>query len=704
MSPTSNSATRPELPKFLPLQRSLRVHRRNGSTQVVVEDESRGKFYRLGAPEALFIETLIDNGSVADALSLTSQLDTSFNQETAVRLCNWLVANELAANEKPDTATETLQRPKPITVTPNPFGWVFFWKIPLINPNHWLGILVRYFGWFFSPRAMLVGLGIFLLGVVQTTGRWTEFTESYDHLFTSWRGLSLGIAWLVLKVIHETAHGATCRRYGGNVNEAGLAMMLLVPIAYVNVSSSWRFASRWQRLQVSLAGVVAELLIAGIALIAWNFVDSPQFKQVAADVVLLASVGSLLFNLNPLLKFDGYFVLADASGVDNLYSYGQRYARYFGARYMLGLEAEAPTLPSSRPAWIKLYGVAASIYRLFTTTGLIVAAAALFKGAGIIVALVGIFSFVINPIISLAKLLKKLHGEAQLSLGRLTLRLGLLGILAIGPLWLIPADLTWTSPAIVQYDPPAVLRSDTAGFIVELHAQDGETVTTGQPIVTLRNDVLELELAGLRKELAQIEQQILAAQWQADSSKLGDANSRKAGLMEQVEALQNQVDSLVIISPITGTLVARNLHLLVGTYVKAGHELAVVGSEDAKRLKVSITQREAKQANEWIQQPLRIVVNNQPTINAKMRRLETRADNIPPDDALLAVNGGPLATISAPDEKLHLSEPRVTGHIPLTSTQALQLRTGQRAYVSVSSCQQSLGSFLYEKLCQLTGF
>jgi putative peptide zinc metalloprotease protein len=565
-------------------------------------------------------------------------------------------------------------------------------------------MLVRYFGWFFSPQAMLVGLAIFLLGVVQTTGRWTEFSESYDNLFTSWRGLSLGIAWLVLKVIHETAHGATCRRYGGNVNEAGLAMMLLVPIAYVNVSSSWRFASRWQRLQVTLAGVVAELLIAGIALIAWNFVDSPQLKQVAADVVLLASVGSLLFNLNPLLKFDGYFVLADASGVDNLYSYGQRYARYFGARYILGLEAEAPTLPSSRPAWIKLYGVSASIYRLFTTTGLIVAAAALFKGAGIIIALVGIFSFVINPIISLAKLLKKLHGEAQLSLGRLTLRLGLLAILAIGPLWLIPADLTWTAPAIVQYDPPAVLRSGTAGFIIELHVQDGETVTTGQPIVTLRNDDLELELAGLRKELAQIEQQILAAQWQADSSKLGDANSRKAGLMEQVEALQNQVDSLVIISPITGTLVARNLHLLVGTYVKAGHELAVVGSEDAKRLKVSITQREAKQANDWIHQPLRIVVNHQPTINAKMRRLETRADNIPPDDALLAVNGGPLATISTPDEKLHLSEPRVSGHIPLTPTQALQLRTGQRAYVSISSCQQSLGSYLYEKLFRLTGF
>jgi hypothetical protein len=207
----------------------------------------------------------------------------------------------------------------------------------------------------------------------------------------------------------------------------------------------------------------------------------------------------------------------------------------------------------------------------------------------------------------------------------------------------------------------------------------------------------------LRKELAQTEQQILAAQWRADSSKLGDANSRKAGLVEQVEELQNQVDSLVLSSPITGTLVARNLHLLLGTYIKSGQELAVVGSEDAKRLKVSITQYEAKQSNGWINRPLRIVIHDQPTITAKLQRLETRADSSPPDDSLLAINGGLLPTISTTDNKLELSKPRVSGHIPLTPTQALPLRSGQRAYVSIGSSQQSVGSFVYDKLCSLSG-
>jgi putative peptide zinc metalloprotease protein len=699
---SENPAAPPALPESFPLRSELRVHARNGSTQIVLEDVKRAKFYRLGRAEALFVETLIENSSTAHALSRTSQVDPAFTIETAVGLCKWLALQELTAASQTTMTSPTGNQPASGTSV-NPFALAFFWKIPLINPDRWIQALVKYFGWCFSPASMLLGLVCFLFGVLQTTGRWEAFTNSYEGLFTSSRGLTLALAWLALKVIHETAHAATCRRYGGEVNDAGFAMILLMPIAYVNVTSSWRFASRWQRLQVTLAGVVSELFIAGLALIAWNLSDSLALKQVSADVVLLASVSSLLFNLNPLLKFDGYFALADATGVDNLYSYGQRYARYIGARYILGADAIAPILPSSRPVWIKLYGLSAAVYRVVTVTGLLVAAAALFNGAGVIIAIGGGFLFIVKPLAALAKQLWKLHVEAKLSVVRLAARLTLLATLAFGPLWIIPANLTWTVPAIVQYDPRAVLRARTDGFIKELHVLDGETLTAGQPIVTLRNDDLEFELSGLRKELAQTEQQILAAQWHADSSKLGDATSRRKGLVEQVEELQNQVDSLVLRSPITGTLVARNMHLLLGTYVKAGHELGIVGREDSKRLKVSITQYDAKQSARWINRPLRIVIANQPKITAMLSRLESRAGINPPDDSLLATNGGVLATVTASNDTFELSEPRVNGYIPLTATQACQLRSGQRAYVSIGSAHQSLGSLLYVRLSSLTG-
>lgn len=704
--PSVSPADPPALPTSFPLRSGLRVHLRNGATQVVLEDDNRSKFFRLGAAEGRYVETLIESGSTQDAFFLASQIDASFTIETAVGLCKWLASNELTEVQNPNTPAATGHPPASgstasSSATTNAFQLAFFWKVPLVNPDRWLLWLVRYFGWFFSPSAMLIGLACFVFGALLTSGRWTEFTDSYENLFTSWRGITLAIAWLVLKVIHETAHGATCRRHGGEVNDAGFAMILLMPIAYVNVTSSWRFASRWQRLQVTLAGVVAELFIAGVSLIAWNLLDSLPLKQAAADVVLLATVSSLLFNLNPLLKFDGYFALADVTGVDNLHNYGQRYAHYFGARYILGLDATPPILPSSRPGWIKLYGLSAAVYRVSVVTGLLLSAAALFQGAGIVIAIAGFVSFIVKPIATLARLLWKLHARAELSVVRLTARLGLLVMLALGPLWGIPVSFTWTAPAIVQYDPPAILRARAAGFVSELHVSNGEPVEAGQPIVTFRNDDLKLKLAKLRKELAQTEQQILAAQWYADSSKLGDANARKAGLIESVQELQDQVDSLVLRAPVTGKLVARNLHLLLGTYLKAGHELGIVGHEECKRLKVSITQYEAKQSDLWIDRPVHMFVSNQPTITAVLTRLETRADSNPPDASLLASNGGSLATISNPEDRLELSEPRVNGYILLTPPQALQLRSGQRAYVSIRSSRQSIGHFLYVKLASL---
>ncbi|TWU01377.1 biotin/lipoyl-binding protein [Neorhodopirellula pilleata] len=690
-----NAAAVPGLPELMPLRRGLCLHHRRESTQVVLEDNVRSKFYRLGAVEALFIQNLIENGSTAHAFSNASQVDASFTIENAVGLCKWLAINELTAANSANGGT-TPDRPAKGASTPNPFALAFFWKIPIVNPDQWLQTLVRYFGWLFCSQALLLGLACFLLGVLQTSGNWAEFSNSYENLFTPWRGLTLALAWLVLKVIHETAHGATCRRYGGEVNEAGFAMILLMPIAYVNVTSSWRFASRWQRLHVTLAGVAAELFIAGLALIAWNLCDSLPLKQAATDVVLLATVSSLLFNLNPLLKFDGYFALADATGIDNLYSFGQRYAQYFGNRYILGLDAEVPTLPGSRPAWIKLYGLSAAVYRVFTISGLLIAAAALFKGAGIAIAIAGGFSFIVRPLWTLANHLWKLHGESELSLARLAVRLGLLVSLVFGAMWFAPVSFTWTAPAIVQYDPPAVLRSRSAGFIAALHARDGQPVVEGQTIVTLRNDELELELAGLRKELAQTDQEILAAQWNADSSKLGDAQSRRAGLVEQVEELQIQVDSMAIRAPNSGTLVARNLHLLLETYVEAGQELAVVGREDSKRLKVSIAQIDVKQAAEWINHPLRIVVDDAPSITASFSRIETRADDSSPDDSLLATNGGSLPAVPSAEGAVHLMEPRVNAYIRLTAAQALQLRSGKRAYVSIGNSQQTLGGIIYQ--------
>jgi putative peptide zinc metalloprotease protein len=313
----------------------------------------------------------------------------------------------------------------------------------------------------------------------------------------------MAVGWLFLKLIHETAHAATCKRYGGEVRQAGLAFILFMPIAFVDVSSCWKFTSRWQRVHVALAGVCAELWIAGLSLVVWNFSGSAVLRQSAADLTLIASVSTILFNLNPLMKFDGYFVLSDAIGIANLYNQGCSYARYWGARYILGLQVSCPALPRKSASWIKLYGLASAVWRTVVAFSLTFAASAMFQGAGVVIAAAGFVLFAVNPLLSLGKKLYTLHQQGELLPVNLAIRAGVVCALVFGTLFVIPAEIRQTAPAIVEYSPPAVMRAPLNAFVSEIHVQNGEAVTAGQAILTLRNDELQVQYSNLKKQIGQ---------------------------------------------------------------------------------------------------------------------------------------------------------------------------------------------------------
>jgi len=661
----------------------------------LLENKSNGKFFRLGVNEVEFVEALTETASPHASLTLVNQGNTlqklSLNQ--AHSICQWLVKVELA---ELDPSASGPPPSKPTSVA-GLFSAVYFCKIPVINPDRFLLATGRYVNGVFSPPAMAIMALLFAIMFLVTLSDWDKFVSSYENLFVSWRWLWMLVAWVLLKAIHEFAHAATCRRYGGEVDEAGLAMILLMPIAYVNVTSSWRFVSRFQRLHVTLAGVTVELAFAAFALLVWHWSDSSTIRCAAADMVLMASVSSLLFNLNPLLKFDGYFALADLTGVDNLYDHGRAYARYFGARYILGLHVTRPRIPGyesdgDAPLWIKAYGIAAAIYRVFTTSGLMIAAAALFNGIGIVFAIAGAFTFVGTPIYQLFQHLNKLYKSDDLNLTRLSLRLSLMMSAIVVPVCYIPATYTWTVPGVIEYDPPVVLRTRSGGFVKTVHVGDGQAVSAGQKIVTLENRDLELRWWEVKTQVAQVEQEVLAAQWHNESSELHDAMVRKESLLTQLTELQSQVDHLVLRAPCDGLVLARQLRFLQGSYVEPGDEIAVVGNENRKRIKISVAPYEAARAEQWINRPVRIVLPGVATFESKAARIETMVSKQPAHESLVASNGGSLSATVDENGKIVLCEPRVNAYVPIASEQAMRIRAGQRAHIRLDSTISSLGS------------
>ena len=337
----------------------------DGQRGYVIEDPLKSKFYRVGIAEYKFISLLDGTTSVADALRLTAATlaDEAFTQDEAATICKWLVDSGLAhtpesaqsgrlsdAADKADRA-KTMQRINPICV-----------RIPLIRPDRFLDAITPSIGWLFGPVGWTLALILALVAAVQLIVHADRFGSAVNGVFAPSRWIWLGVTWLGLKVVHEIAHGVVCKRYGGSVREGGLMFILLAPLAYVDVTSSWRFSSKWHRIYTAAAGMYIELIVASIAAIVWSHTEVGLLNDMAFNLVLMASLTTLVFNANPLMRFDGYYILSDFLQVPNLYPNGQQYLVYLGRRYLLGLKCASPRWCKGKDAIIKLYGVAAMFW------------------------------------------------------------------------------------------------------------------------------------------------------------------------------------------------------------------------------------------------------------------------------------------------------------------------------------------------------
>lgn len=655
-------------------------------------ESPNGIYYQLGKAEAEFFDCLLDAKSVEAAIAKRNIDSTvAMKPERINKFLEWLLrigAVDGVGATAPAAASKG-----------NWLSSLFYLRVPLIQPDAVLKRLTKKMGWFFSWQSSVVGSLLVLLGGWILLAGWDEFIDCYHNLFTTSRSLFLFVAWVGLKCLHEFAHAMTCKRYGGDVKQAGIALFALMPVAYVDVSSCWRFASRWSRIHVTLAGVVTEMTVAGCAMILWGNTESLLVKQMMADIILLVCVNSLLFNLNPLLKFDGYFLLSDISRIPNLYQVGQQYARYFGMRYILGVEQDRSAAVSAKAIWVRTYALSAAVWRFITVIGILGGVAILLEGAGVLLAIAGGFCFLLLPLYQLARSLMLRRQQGELRLSVLAARVTLIVGLGFSTLFLVPAEFRRTVPGIVEYNPPAVLRPASDGFVEQVLVRNGEEVEEGQALLVMRNEDLLLELWSCESQLSQVEQEIRSARWKGDESLLKQAATRRNGLQQKAATLQEQVDGLTVRAPYSGRVVARNFAMLEGTFLEQGVEIGAIGNESRKRLKLSLGTWEASRSGSWLDIPVKILVAGHSSWSEKLERLESRATEKPADPSLTAEHGGPLAVrIDKQSKEPVLLEPRVAAFVPLSPSISRSLLCGQRCSARISCTRQTIGGRVLELL------
>ena len=663
-----------------------------------LEDPTAVKFYRVGRAEYVLISLLDGRTSLVEAVTVSSRTlgNEAFTEQEATSICLWLVETGLATPTE-GTIASTNEKPTAISSFFNPF-WM---KLPLLRPERLLDWLLPWTRWFFTGPAMLATAALWLAAGIVLTGRAEEFWADSRQVFSSSNWLLLAVVWIGLKVVHEFGHGLCCRYYGGRVTEMGVVFVLFAPMAYVDVTSSWSFRSRWQRMHVAGAGILVELTIAAIAALCWTQATTPFARHLLHNVIVSASLTTLIFNINPLMRFDGYFLFEDLLDLPNLGTTASRWQQSRTARFFYGDQRTVPLPSGMQGHVIRVYALLSWTWRTIVSASLLTGAAVMFRGAGLAIAVGAMVLWYVKPVFDLIVSLVQRFRRDRLSAVRAVL-LGTLSVASIGAtvFWL-PSPFQRQAPGIVDFADLQTVRVSSAGFVEQILVTNGQLVEVGTELVRLRNDDLTTKVIDL--ELA-IEQ--------SEARRMGQVNRRELALaqieLRNQQALQEQLiearsrtDALTIKAPTAGRVLARKLDQQIGNYLKEGTELLIIGDDSCKEVLASVDQRDMEAYSTSHGQVAHLQVRGTGPAASSSLRLEPRASTRLPHPALSAVHGGAVdvvaqASESKDDEGVRLSEPRFLLKAELDATTSSTLFAGQMASAAPLSGRRTIAQ-------QLTG-
>lgn len=678
----------------LRFRKDLRVTptNRGGKREYLIEDRTRGKFHLLGDAEYFFASSFDGRRALAEVLEAARQKLDDFDLQPmeAAALARWLLAAQIV-----DAPSEQRLQANRSPASHRLAASILYFRIPFGSPDSWIKRITPFFSWLYTKQALLGVLVAAISVGMLIAANFSTFSASFSGVFAPdhhWRML---ICWLFLKAIHELSHATACRRFGGEVRDCGVAFFFLAPAPYVDVTSCWRFPSKWERIAVALAGMYVELIVAIGAAIIWLLFGDPVTRQICANIISLATFTTLLFNANPLMRYDGYYALSDLLDWPNLSGDGRACIGKVVNRMLSGTSDQltqvadsipAPVFSQHQSSWpLFFYGIASSLWQSATMLGLGIFAIAVYEGLGVVVALaIGIpmlltpltqFGvWLISPAVSLRVRVRGLSG--------LLLGVVFFTLIAVWAPW--PQRIrTW---GYVEFSNVAVIRALCPGHIAALHVIDGQQIKEGERIATLENPefVAKAEMDQLDADLTNLKarghlHQLRLSDYRAEDA-LRDARARSVS-----ESLR-KVDSLMIRAPISGVVMARRLADQEGCYLKEGDELCKVVQGQVE-VRLSVPQRDLDRFQARVGKTVTVRLPSG-AVDGELISIDPMGSLAAQDPALLAPMGGPLAAKAASDknnsrqEAWALPEPHFLAKVRVDNSALPAGFAGQRAEVA----------------------
>ncbi|MCK4833142.1 MAG: efflux RND transporter periplasmic adaptor subunit, partial [Gammaproteobacteria bacterium] len=580
----------------LSLPRHIRVHRHNYRKTVwyVLRDEITGKHHRFNQASYNFIRLIDGQHTVNDIWEMLNEElgDDAPTQDEVMRLLGTLhFADFLHADTTVDIQQLIDRRVKQRKqLFKTKFGNPLALRFSLLDPDRFLNKYMRYVSPLFTRTAGLIALCVVIFSVLQMVRNWEllsnhamESALTPDNLFLMW------LVYPVIKLIHELGHGFAVKRWGGDVHELGIMILVLMPVPYVDASAASSFRSKYKRMLVGAAGIIVELLLASIALLIWLNVQQGVFSDILFNVMLIGGASTILFNGNPLLKFDGYFVLADALEIPGLGPRANKYYGYLIQRYLFNVQGlDSPVLARGESFWFLSYGAAAFVYRLILIVVITLFVASQYFFIGILLAIWAIFMQAVMPVI---KWLRHLFGSPVLMQKRgraiLLTATAMAGVTAV--IFMIPVPLNTVTEGVVWMPEKSHVRATADGFVDSVLVGQGEHVSSGSqlivtsdPLIQTRHKLLNAQYRELKiKHAALVEIDIVQADITLDEMNL---------MQGKIARLEEQISELVMTSPQDGSFVMSNASDIEGVFVRQGDPVAYVINYDEVNIRAVVPQ------------------------------------------------------------------------------------------------------------------
>ncbi|MGJ8637508.1 MAG: hypothetical protein ACSHX5_11745 [Phycisphaerales bacterium] len=452
---------------------------------------------------------------------------------------------------------------------------IFFMKVPLCNPNQLLGRTLPYFRWLFSlPGLLLWSLLVVAAGAV-VVSRSGDLSSPVLAMLDGNNVYLLIGALMGLKVVHEFGHAYACRAFGGYVPEMGVFLVLFTPLAYVDATDSWSFSKTHQRAIVTLGGVYFESIVGAFAVFVWALTEPSTLNTLAYQIMILSTVTTALFNLNPLLRYDAYYLVSDLAGIPNLRKRCQEAVADLPKRVLFGLKTNKDGDPISPNPGLVSFGLAQMGYRAVVMITISTVLVMKFGGIGIVLAIVLNGITIVRGLIAIIKYVLTSPEVEGVRFRAVTITAGAL-LIAFTGIGLLPVPQSVDSKGVVSFEHVTAIRAPAPGKLTKLPDDIGSLQRLGDPLAVIENQDMMSHLEGLIADaetgvgLVRLASVTSPGDALAELTKSTQINSQRDNADQEIQRLQ-------LPAPSDG----RVLELITkqsGIYVQRGDPILLYGS------------------------------------------------------------------------------------------------------------------------------